>query len=130
MVSLYTIQHCYNVCELLGIENITVIQSYVTSTVLSWSILPVTYYQYEVAYSSNCSSSTLPAQGYTAYDNITSDGGTITGLQPDTCYIFGVRAISTITNQPGEWTVIVNNTRALSESSCDYYIIDYIMCIL
>ncbi len=95
--------------------------TYATSTQLSWSTLPE-YYIYEVGIvgsgaQSNCSSmypSTLP-QGYTSYANTTDTIIEVTGLEPNTCYVFGVRAHSTRTGNPGEWTVVHNITQPLGE---------------
>ncbi len=98
--------------------------SYVTSTQLSWSLLPE-YYSYEVGFieaDTNCSSmslSTLP-QGYTSYANTTIGTIEVTSLDPNTCYVFGVRAHSTITNLPGEWTVTLNNTQELGKWCNNY----------
>ena len=94
-------------------------QTYATSTQISWTTLPE-YYIYEVGIvgsGANCSSmypSTLP-QGYTSYANTTGRSIEVTGLEPSTCYLFGVRAHSTRTGNPGEWTVICSITQPFGE---------------
>ncbi len=91
-------------------------QTYATSTQIYWSTLPE-YYIYEVGSGANCSSmypSTLP-QGYTSYANTTDRTIEVTGLEPNTCYVFGVRAHSTRTGNPGKWTVTLNSTQELSK---------------
>ena len=112
------IETCLSIgcCVIIVIESVAT-QSYVTSTQISFNVLPE-YYLFEVGYikeDSNCSSmslSTLP-QGYISYANITNETIEVTSLDPNTCYVFGVRAHSTITNLPGEWTVTLNNTQKL-----------------
>ena len=105
-------------CYIVSIESI-VTQSYVTSTQLSWSLVPASdYYLFEVGFikaDTNCSSMSLSAlpQGYTLYANTTNETIEVTSLDPNTCYVFGIRAHSTITNLPGEWTVTLNNTQEL-----------------
>ncbi len=73
---------------------------------------------YQVGYSvdTQCNDSidTLPA-GYTLFGNTTSNSTVVTGLEPDTCYVFGVRAHSNRTGNPGEWTVVYNTTQPLGE---------------
>ena len=74
-------------------------------------------FTYEVGYiarpdDAQCSSSSssdinaLP-DGYTLFGNTTNNSIVVTGLQPGTCYVFGVRVY---TNTPGEWTVILQQT--------------------
>ena len=84
---------------------------------LSWDALPVVSideFFYEISFSAiqDCSSvsvSTLP-QDYTSFKNTRSSTAVVTGLEANTCYVFGVRVYSTRTSQPGEWTVSVNST--------------------
>ena len=74
-------------------------------------------YTYEVAYigrpdNTECSGNltTLP-DGYTAYPlNTSSDNIEVFGLIPDTCYAFGVRVHISISDSPGEFTVIQEAT--------------------
>lgn len=69
-------------------------------------------YTYEVAYISKpdnteCSGdlTTLP-DGYTLYPvNTSSDNIEVFGLIPDTCYAFGVRVYTSISDSPGKFTV-------------------------
>ena len=69
-------------------------------------------YTYEVAYISRpdnteCSGdlTTLP-DGYTVYlVNTSADNIEVFGLMPGTCYIFGVRVYTSISDSPGEFTV-------------------------
>ena len=80
---------------------------------LSWQPLPsVTNisYEYEIAYSvdSQCTdnSVSLP-NGYTVYSPRTTSNSTeVFGLMSGTCYVFGVRAYTSVTNSPGEFSVI------------------------
>ena len=70
-------------------------------------------YTYEVAYigrpdNTECSGdlTTLP-DGYTVYpENTSSDNIEVFGLIPGTCYVFGVRVYTSISDDPGEFTVI------------------------
>ena len=74
-------------------------------------------YTYEVAYISRpdnteCSGelTTLP-DGYTVYPvNTSSDNIEVFGLIPGTCYAFGVRVYTSISDSPGEFTVIKGAT--------------------
>ena len=85
----------------------------------SWNLLPavsIDDFFYEIGFSAiqDCSSvfvSTLP-QDYTPFKNTSSSNALVTGLEANTCYVFGVRVYSTRTGQPGEWTVSVNSTLA------------------
>ena len=69
-------------------------------------------YTYEVAYISipdntECSGdlTTLP-DGYTVYPvNTSSDNIEVFGLNAGTCYAFGVRVYTSISDSPGEFTV-------------------------
>ena len=102
----------YCLCH-IDIE-IIAIHTYTTSTQISWSALPE-YYTYEVGIIGPIGSlSTLP-QDYTSYANTTDWTIEVTGLEPNTCYVFGVRAHSTITYLPGDWTVVHNITQPLGE---------------
>ena len=87
---------------------------------LSWqSLKNVTNvsYTYEVAYISRpdnteCSGNltTLP-DGYTLYPvNTSSDTIEVFGLIPRTCYVFGVRVYTSISDSPGEFIVIQGAT--------------------
>ena len=65
---------------------------------------------YQVGYSAdtqcNDSIDTLPA-AYTLFGNTTSNSIVVTGLEPDTCYVFGVRVHL---KGSGKWSVIVLRT--------------------
>ena len=65
---------------------------------------------YQVGYSAdiqcNDSIDTLPA-GYTLFGNTTSNSIVVTGLEPDTCYVFGVRVHL---RGSGKWSVILLRT--------------------
>ncbi len=67
---------------------------------------------YQVGYSAdtqcNGSIDTLPA-GYTLFGNTTSNSIVVTGLEPGTCYVFGVRVHLV---GSGKWSVIVLRTLA------------------
>ena len=87
---------------------------------LSWqSLKNVTNvsYTYEVAYISRpdnteCSGElTTPPDGYTVYPvNTSSDNIEVFGLMSGTCYAFGVRVYTSISDSPGEFTVIQGAT--------------------
>ena len=74
-------------------------------------------YSFEVAYISRpdnteCSGdlTTLP-DGYTVYPvNTSSNNIEVFDLIPDTCYAFGVRVHTSISDSPGEFTVIMGAT--------------------
>ena len=83
-------------------------------------------YIYEVAYISRpfnteCSGNlTILPDGYTVYPvNTSSDNIEVFGLIPGTCYDFGVRVYTSISNSPGEFTVIMGAT-ALEGTSVMY----------
>ena len=87
---------------------------------LSWQpLISITNisYSYEVPYISRpnnteCSGdlTTLP-DGYTVYPvNTSSDNIEVFGLMPGTCYAFGVRVYTSISDSPGEFTVIMGAT--------------------
>ena len=91
--------------------------TFVTSLLLSWEPLTnvsnVTY-EYEVAYSVDpeCSGDhfSIP-DGYTLYYRRTSNHYIeVVGLMSGTCYVFGVRAYTSVTNSPGEFSLIQGNT--------------------
>ena len=80
---------------------------------MSWEPLPsvtnVTY-EYEVAYSvdSQCTNNSVSLpNGYTIYSPRTTSNSTeVFGLMSGTCYVFGVRAFtSVIPNSPGEFSI-------------------------
>ena len=48
---------------------------------------------------------TLP-DGYTLFGNTTDSSIVVTGLQPGTCYVFGVRVYSSNVQMPGKWTLL------------------------
>ena len=85
--------------------------------ILAWDPLtPVSNvtYEYEVAYSVDpvCSDDnfSLP-DGYTLYYPRTSNNYIeVVGLMSGTCYVFGVRAYTSVTDSPGEFSVIQGNT--------------------
>ena len=85
-------------------------QTSIVSVQLSWNPLPavsIDEFFYEIGFSAiqDCSSvtvSTLP-QDYTIFMNTSSSTAVVTGLEPDTCFVFGVRVYSIRTGQPGEW---------------------------
>ena len=71
-------------------------------------------YEYEVAYSVDpmCSDDhvSLP-DGYTLYYPRTSNNYIkVVGLMSVACYVFGVRAYTSVTDSPGEFSVIQGNT--------------------
>ena len=83
------------------------------SVLLSWqplmNITGVTF-EYEVAYISvsECpsNSASLP-NGYTVYSpKTTSNSIEVFGLMADTCYVFGVRAYTSVSDSVGEFSII------------------------
>ena len=68
---------------------------------------------YQVGYSAdiqcNDSIDTLPAE-YTLFGNTTSNSIVVTGLEPDTCYVFGVRVYSMDFGSAGEWNILLHET--------------------
>ena len=87
------------------------------SIILLWepfTNVPDVTYEYEVAYSadSECSGDhvSLP-DGYTLYFPRTSNHYIeVVGLMSGTCYVFGARAYTSITDSPGEFSLIQRNT--------------------
>ena len=98
---------------------------------LTWSSLrdvSIDEFSYEIGiaeFTSDvvCSSvnpTTLP-QDYVSYITTHDDIVKVTGLIPDTCYVFGVRVYSLRIAQPGQWTV--ESTITLSEGNWFVYLI-------
>ena len=71
-------------------------------------------YEYEVAYSVDPECSGDPVSlpnGYTLYYPRTSNHFIeVVGLMSGTCYVFGVRAYTSVTDSPGEFSLIQGNT--------------------
>ncbi len=96
-----------------------------TGIILVWEQLtPVSNvtYEYEVAYSIDpvCSGDhvSLP-DGYTLnYPRTSNDYIEVAGLISGTCYVFGVRAYTSVTDYPGEFSLIQGNTT--SHEGCNY----------
>ena len=95
-----------------------------TSIILVWEQLkPVSNvtYEYEVAYSVDpeCSGDyvSLP-DGYSTlyYPRTSINYIEVVGLMSGTCYVFGVRAYTSVTYSPGEFSLIQGNT--ISEGCC------------
>ena len=92
----------------------------VNSVTLQWSALMSPggdEYRYEVGYSARpddtqCTDSvdTLP-DGYTLFGNTTGTSIVVTGLEPGTCYVFGVRVYALKTKESGEWTTVLLKTK-------------------
>ena len=96
-----------------------------TSVTLLWSPLITQvddFYRYEVGYiarpgNTQCTDSnyvTLP-DGYTLLGNTTGNSIVVTSLQPGTCYLFGVRVYSSLSEVPGGWTLLLQQTLQLCE---------------
>ena len=89
----------------------------IRSVLLSWEPLTnvsnVTC-EYEVAYSVDpgCSGDHVSlTDGYTLYYPRTSNHNIeVVGLMSGTCYVFGVRAYTSVTDSPGEFSLIQGNT--------------------
>ena len=88
------------------------------SVQLSWNPLPsvaIDELSYEIGFSpiQDCSTVTVSTltlpHNYTTFMNTSIGTAEVTGLDPSTCYVFGVRVYSTMTGQLGEWTISVNN---------------------
>ena len=108
LINLFIYCLCHIVIEIIATH------TYTTSTQISWSALPE-YYTYEVGIVGPIGSlSTLP-QDYTSYANTTDRTIEVTGLEPNACYVFGVRSHSIRTGNPGEWTVVLNYIQPLGE---------------
>ncbi len=114
----------FNVCYYSVVTGFSAV-SFIERVELTWSVLEdvsIDEYWYEIgiaAYTdaqecSSVSPTTLP-RDYMSYTN-TSDGRVeVTGLIPNTCYVFGVRVYSLRTGQPGQWNVKANATLADGE---------------
>ena len=80
-------------------------------------------YEYEVAYSVDPECSGDPVSlpdGYTLYYPRTSNHYIeVVGLMSGTCYVFGVRAYTSVTDSPGEFSLIQGNTIS-NEGYCCY----------
>ena len=83
-------------------------------------------YEYEVAYSVDpeCSGDhviSLP-DGYTLYyPRISNHYIEVVGLVSGTCYVFGVRAYTSVTDSPGEFSLIQGNTTSYEGCNNTYY---------
>ena len=86
----------------------------VQSVVLSWqpllNLMPNITFEYEAAYVnvSDCvfNSVSLP-NGYRVYSPRTTSNSTeVFGLMSGTCYVFGVRAYTPVTDSTGEFSVV------------------------
>ena len=97
------------------------------SITLSWSATDGALI-YEVAYSSwppnaaqQCTNSggvnTLP-DGYTLFGNTSDTSIVVTGLQPGTCYVFGVRTYISTFQLPGNWTITFLISFFIAERKC------------
>ena len=117
--SLFNIKFCNLHIVDMSISGLSLISS-TRFVKLSWQHLThVTNvgFAYEVAYitrpdNTECSGdlTTLP-DGYTVYpENTRSDNIEVFGLIPGTCYAFGVRVHTSISDSPGEFTVIQGAT--------------------
>ena len=84
---------------------------------LSWQPLNVTNItiEYEVVYiiDSECSSDSLPDNGYNTVNTTTNTSIEVYGLMSDTCYVFSVRSIAPVYNSMGQFSTI--NTTTVSD---------------
>ena len=104
-----------------------------TGIILVWEqLIPVSSvkYEYEVAYSVDpvCSGDhvSLP-DGYTLYYPRTSNHYIeVVGLMSRTCYVFGVRAYTSVTDSPGEFSLIQGNKTTYE--GCNYIV--YWFCVI
>ena len=77
--------------------------------------------QYEVAYAMHPQGSiectvtdTITfTELYISYLNTTDSSVNVTGLEPSTCYIFGIRVVTVGLGEVGDWTLLVNSTLAI-----------------
>ena len=86
-------------------------------------------YTYEVAYISRPDNTECSGSGgYTVYPvNTSSNNIEVFDLIPDTCYAFGVRVYTSISDSPGELTVIQGATA--SEGALFMYIINFVLIL-
>ena len=88
-----------------------------TSITLSWSPLTTQTddnFTYNIGYITDiqCNNSviTLPDE-YTVFGNTTGNSIVVTGLQPGTCYVFGVRVYTSKSKDFGKWTTLYAQTK-------------------
>ena len=94
---------------------------YSASFQLTWTASSNNMIQYEVAYtvhpqgSIECTvtDTTTFTELYISYLNTTDPSVNVTGLEPSTCYIFGIRVVTVRLGEVGEWTLLVNSTLAI-----------------
>ena len=101
----------------------------ITYAQLSWITFPSTSidtYIYEVGYwvvnnSLNCmwNQSIQPPNNF-YHINTTNGTVELSGLEDDTCYMFGVRVYSERTDNPEKWEIIFNRTLPLG-MLCNHY---------
>ncbi len=86
--------------------------------------VPDVTYEYEVVYSVDPECSDDPVSlpdGYTLYYPRTSTHYIeVVGLMSGTCYVFGVRAYTSVTDSPGEFSLIQGNTISNEGYNCLY----------
>ena len=94
--------------------------SFYTYFQLSWTPLSTDTNSiiYEVAISPTadmCTTDTSSAfiGQYISYINTTDTSVNITCLEPNTCYILGIRAVSQYSDGIGKWVLLTNTTLAL-----------------
>ena len=81
--------------------------------------------QYEVAYavhpqgSIECTvtDTTTFTELYISYLNTTDSSVNVTGLEPSTCYIFGIRVHTVGLVDVGEWILLVNSTLGITRTT-------------
>ncbi len=91
-------------------------------------------YEYEVAYSECSGDAVSLPDGYTLYYPRTSTHYIeVAGLMSGTCYVFGVRAYTSVTDSPGEFSLIQGNTISNEGYHCLYLCcvtrFQYILCL-
>ena len=90
--------------------------------------------QYEVAYavhpqgSIECTvtDTTTFTELYISYLNTTDSSVNVTGLEPSTCYIFGIRVYTVGLGEVGEWILLVNSTLAILGNTQNY-LLDWVI---
>ena len=101
----------------------------ITYAQLSWNTFPSTSidtYIYEVGYwivnnSLNCLDQSIQPPNNISHINTTNGTVELSGLEDDTCYMFGVRVYSERTDIPEKWEIIFNRTLPLGMLCNNYY---------
>lgn len=113
-----------------SVNELSVLQLSSERVFLSWQLINASNndaisFEYEVAYialpqDKECSRSTSPSilpNGYGIYYETTHGSSIeVNGLVPDICYMFGVRALASVFDSPGEFSVV--QTAIITQGDC------------